>query len=441
MNVKIEDLSSVKKKLSFEVPAEQVDSEIQKAYKKIAKTAKVKGFRAGKVPQPILEKHYGPQMEEQVLGRLINDSYFKALVEHRIPAISDPEIIENSPLEKGKTFSYEAQVEVKPEVEAKDYVGIALQKEKFEPEAKVIDERIEEMRAARAQIEVTSRKTARSGDSVVIDFEGFVDGVPFEGGAAEGHVLELGSGSFIPGFEEQLEGMKRDDEKDVEVTFPENYGNKDLAGKPALFKVKLHEIKEKVLPKLDDDFAKGFGLETFAELRQKLDEDYQTQERNRVEGDLRERLVTALIERNPVEVPEAMLAGQLDYMLENVRNRMKSQGMTMEMLGMNETSFKAMYRETGVKQVQGSLLLEALARQENLKVEDSEIDGKLEEIARMANAPLEAVKKHYAGEDARRGLISQIAEEKVVQFLLEKAKIEEVDKDQLAAQNSNDDKE
>ncbi|WP_027715745.1 trigger factor [Desulfuromonas sp. TF] len=441
MNVQIEDVSSIKKKLSFEVAAEQVDAEIRKTYQKIAKTAKVKGFRPGKIPQAVLEKYYAPQMEEQVLGRLINDSYFKALVEHRISAVSDPEIVESSPLEKGKAFSYEAEVEVKPEIEVKDYTGLILQKESFEPEPQVVKDRLEELRVGRSQMEVSSREEARGGDFVVIDFEGFVDGEAFEGGKAEGHVLELGSGSFIPGFEEQLEGMKREEGREIEVTFPEEYGNKELAGKPATFKVRLREIKEKVLPELDDEFAKGFGLESFDKLREEIDTSYRTQEKNRIDGDLRERLMNALIERNPVEVPEAMVSNQLDYMLGNVRNRMQSQGMSLEMLGLNEDSFKQMYRETAVKQVQGSLILEAVAKQENLKVEDSEIDGKLEEIAAMANAPLDAVKKHYAGDDARRGLIMQIAEEKVVRFLLDNSTVEEVNKASLAESDQGEEKE
>jgi len=441
MNVQIEDVSSVKKKLSFEVAAEQVDAEIRKTYQKIAKTAKVKGFRPGKIPQAVLEKYYAPQMEEQVLGRLINDSYFKALVEHRIAAVSDPEIVESSPLEKGKSFSYEAEVEVKPEIEVRDYAGLVLQKEKFEPDPQVVEERLEELRSGRSQMEVSSREVAKGGDFVVIDFEGFVDGEAFEGGKAEGHVLELGSGTFIPGFEEQLEGMKRGEERKIEVTFPEEYGNKELAGKPATFKVVLREIKEKVLPEFDDEFAKGFGLESFEKLKEEIDTSFRTQEKNRIEGDLRERLMTALIERNPVEVPETMISNQLDYMLGNVRDRMKSQGMSLEMLGMNEDSFKQMYRETAVKQVQGSLILEAVARQENLKVEDSEIDGKLEEIASMANAPVDAVKKHYAGDEARRALIMQIAEEKVVRFLLDKSTVEEVEKANLVESEQGDEKE
>lgn len=435
MNVTVEDLSSIKKKLSFELTAETVDAEIEKAYQKLAKTAKIKGFRPGKAPRSVVEKYYAPQMEEQVLGRLINDSYFKALVEHKVPAISDPEIVESSPLQKGQVFTYQAHVEIKPEVEVKDYTGLSLKKEKFVEDPTVVDQRLDELAIGRTQLQVSDREEAQDGDHVVIDFEGFLDGVAFEGGKADGHVLELGSKTLIPGFEEQIVGMKRGEEKDINVTFPEDYGNKALAGKPTVFKIKLHEIKEQVAPELNDEFAKGFGLESLQELRERLDENHRTQEQNRIDGDLRERMMTVLIERNPMEVPESMVNSQLDYMMHNIGSRLKNQGLSLEMMGMNESSFKQMYRDTAVNQVKGSLILEGVGRQEGISVEDSEIDGRLDEIARMSNAPLETVQKHYADPDARRGLIAQITEEKVVQFLLDNSTIEEVDKEQLAADN------
>ncbi|AMV72790.1 trigger factor [Desulfuromonas carbonis] len=438
MNVKIEEISSVRKKLSFELPADHVAAEIDKAYSKIGKSAKLPGFRPGKVPRAILERQFAPQMEEQVLSRLINDSYFKALFEHKILAIADPEIVDSGVIAKGQPFTYEAHVEVKPEFTAKDYTGLKLEKERFEADPEVTDKRIEEMRASRAEMVVSTRKKARKGDFVVIDFEGFLKGEAFEGGKAEGHQLELGSGSFIPGFEEQLEGMKREEEKEIQVTFPADYGNEELAGQEVTFKVRLHEIKEKELPALDDEFAKGFGLDSVAELRARLEENYLTQERNRIDGDLRERLMEALIAANPVEAPETMVSGQLDYMLANIRSRMQSQGMSLEMLGMNEESFRAMYRDTAVKQVQGTLILEAIGRQEGLQVEESEIDGKLEQIAAMSNAPIDAVKRHYGNEDARRGLLLQMGEEKVIEFLLAGAQISEVAKADLAAKSTDD---
>ena len=432
MNVRVEDVSSIKKKLVFEVAPERVDKEISKAYRKIGKTAKVKGFRAGKVPESVLEKYYGYQMEQEVLKGLINDTFFKALQEHEIAAVGEPNIVDSSGVTKGAAFTYEAEVEIKPEVTAKDYTKVALEKEKFTVEPKMVESRLEEMRASRAQVEVTSRKKARAGDSVIIDFEGFIGDEAFAGGKGDDYLLELGSGSFIPGFEDQVVGMQRDQAKDVTVTFPEDYGQKELAGKPAVFKVVLKEIKEKVVPALDDEFAKGFGVETLDELKEQLQKSHEAQETSRIENDLREKLVGILIERNPIEVPAAMIASQLDYMYQNISNRMRSQGMTPEMLGLTPENFRENYRQTAIDQVKGTLLLEAIGRQENLVADESEIDAKLAEIAEMANAPLDMVKKYYAGAEARSGLLAQIGEEKVVRFLLDNAKIKEVSADKLA---------
>lgn len=425
MNVKVEDVSSIKKKLIFEVAPERVEKEVRRAYKKIGKSAKVKGFRSGKVPESVLEKYYGAEMEQEVLTRLINETYFKALQENEIPAVGEPSIVDSSGVIKGQAFTYEAEVEVKPDITAKDYTKLALEKEKLVIDPKVVEARLEEMRTSRAQLEVSTRKKARSGDSVVIDFEGFIGDEAFAGGKGEDYLLELGSGSFIPGFEDQVVGMKRDEAKDVEVAFPEEYGQPDLAGKPAVFKVVLKEIKEKVVPELDDEFAKGFGVETLEELKTQLTTSYETQEKSRVENDLREKLVAALIECNPIEVPDAMVAKQLDYMYDNISNRMQSQGMSVAMLGITPENFRENYRQTAIEQVSGTLILEAIGRQEKITAEEGEVDAKLEEIATMANAPLDAVKKYYAGAEARSGLMAQIAEEKVIDFLIKNAKVKE----------------
>jgi trigger factor len=432
MNVAIEEISSIKKRLSFEVPAETVAIEIEKAYQKIGQSAKIKGFRAGKIPRPILEQYYAPQMEQQVINRLINDSYIKALDTHDINVLSDPKIIDNSLIEHGKPFTYAAEVEVSPQVTARDYADLVLQKERFVFDETSIEKQLEEMRQGRAEVVDASRDSAALGDHVVIDFAGSVDGVLFEGGSAEDFTLELGSGQFIPGFEEQVVGMKIDEARDVQVTFPEEYGSAELAGKPAVFAVTLKKVREKVAPELSDDFAKGFGLESLTELREKLTENAKTQETNRIDGDLRERLVTALIERNPLEVPETLVQNQLGYMLANIRQRLESQGMKLEMMGITEESFKQMYRDTAISQVQGTLILTAIATQEKITVDESEIDSRLEEIAKMANAPIEAVRKHYAREDARIGLMAQISEEKTIRFLLEKSQLTEVDKEELS---------
>ncbi len=430
MTVEVKDLSSVKKELVFEVGAEAVAVEIEKAYKSFGRTAKLRGFRAGKVPRKVLEQHYAHQVSDRVLGQLINETYRKALVEHRIPAIAEPTVVEVSGVEKGKSLTFTAQVEIRPEVVASNYKGVEVKKELYVADAGIVDARLEEMRNSAAKLESSTRKVAREGDTVLIDFEGSVDGDTFAGGQAQDYSLELGSGSFIPGFEDQIVRMKRDQEKDVEVTFPESYGAKELAGRPAIFKVLLKDIKEKVLPELNDEFAKEAGLETLDELRAKIAEDFETQEKSRIDSDLRERLMTELLERNQIEVPEAMVAGQLDYMLANAKGRLQSQGMSMEMLGLTPESFNENYRDTAVKQVQGGLLLSAIAKQEGISVGDDEVASRLQEIADAHNVDLDTVKKSYSG-NARQGLVAQMTEDKVLESLIAEAVVEEVSKDVL----------
>ncbi len=439
MNVQVEDISPIKKKISVEVSVDRVSDEITKAYKKIAKNAKVKGFRQGKVPMTVVEQYFAEQMEQEVIGKLINESYYKALVDNDVQAISEPKIEATDSLAKGKTFTFEAHVEVKPAIVAVNYSGLELKKEILKLDDQVVEDRINEMCSERDAQEVAARDDAQNGDFVTIDFEGFLDGEAFAGGAAQEHALEIGSGSFIPGFEEQLVGMKRGEEKEINVTFPAEYGNKDLAGKEAVFQVKIKEIKVKVCAELDDDLAKELGADSVADLRLKVADGYKSQEEQRVEEDLKERLMTGLVDNNVFEVPETMIVRQLEFMQRNISNRLKKQGMTLEMMGMNDESFRGMYRETAIKQVQGSLILESIGQQENISVDDSEIDGRLEEIATMANAPMDEVKKYYAGEDARKNLLAQIEEEKVITFLLGQSRLTEVSKDELAEKEADTD--
>ncbi len=431
MNTQVEDLSPVKKKISVAVDAAQVTQEITSVYAKIARNAKLKGFRQGKVPMRLVKQYYAEQMEQEVVGKLINDTYFKAITDNEIAAIGEPAIQNSGELAEEKAFTYEFHVEVKPKIENLTYSGLSLKQEIYAFDDSAIDTQIEQMLDSRTQKEPVERDVVQSGDFVTLDFEGFVDAEAFAGGAAQDHELEIGSGSFIPGFEDQLVGMKRGEEGEVKVTFPEDYGNDDLAGKEAIFKVKISEIKEKIVPALTDELAQEFGAESAEDLREKIGENLARQEKQRIEEELKERLMAQLVERNPMEVPETMVAGQLDFMLQNIKGRLKSQGMTLEMMGLNEEAFRAMYRDTAVKQVQGSLILEGIGSAENISVDEGEIDARLEEIAEMANAPLEDVKKHYSAENTKEGLLAQIEEEKVIAYLLGQADIQQLSKEEL----------
>jgi trigger factor len=433
MNVTVEELSTIKKKLVVEIAADQVSQEIEKAYKKIAKSVTVKGFRKGKVPRRILEQQYASRMENDVVGSLVNDSLYAAMIENKVNPVSQPQIVESSKVEIGKPFTYEAEVEIRPEVEAKDYTGLKLEKEKFEFDESIVEERLNQLTESRSSLEVTSRKKARDGDTVIIDFEGSIDGSLFENGSAKDHQLELGTGSFIPGFEEQIVGMKREEEREVEVSFPENYGAKELAGKPAKFKVELKEIKEKVAPKANDDLAKEVGFDSLKELKVRIRDDSMREQTDRVGNQMQEQMMDLLVKANSFEVPEGMIQSQLEHLKQNFTQRLQSQGMSLEMLGMNDEGFAVAYREMADKQVRGELILDAIASQEELKVEDAEIDVKIEELAKQSNAEVEQVKAYFANPQAKEGLVGQILQEKVVAFVVDRAEVTEVEPKQEEA--------
>jgi len=427
MKVTVEDLSPIKKKLSLEIDADTVDVELENAYKKISKTADIKGFRKGKVPKKILEQHYGSKAQYDAAGPLINNSLYKALLDNKIEAVSQPEVTESGAVEAGKPFLYEAEVEVRPEVVAKDYTKLKLEKEKFSFDETAVQQQLEHIVNSRTVLEVTSRKKARDGDTVIIDFEGFIEGTAFDNGAGTDFELALGSNSFIPGFEAQLVGMKREQEKEVEVTFPEGYGSKDLAGKPAVFKVLLKEIKEKIVPKIDDALAKELDAKNLDELKVQIKENTITQEKKRIDGQLQENLMTALIENNSFAVPEGMIENQLHHLKDSFTRNLKAQGMSLEMLGMDNESFSKTYREMAVAKVQGELLLDAIAEQEKIVVEESEIEEKKQSFADESDVPFDQVQKYFEGEQNLAGLKGQILQEKVTKFLLDQAIVTEVE--------------
>ncbi len=427
MNVTVEELSPIKKKLTIEVHADLVASELDSAFKKIAKTANIKGFRKGKVPKQILEQQYGPKAHYDTIGSLINNSLYKALIDNKIEAVAQPEVVQTGAIEEGKTFSYEAEVEVRPEVTAKDYTGLELQKDKLIFDDSAVDQQLEQMQQSKIQLVATESDSARNHDTVVIDFTGYIDGEAFENGAAQDYQLELGSNSFIPGFEEQVVGMKRDEERDISVAFPEAYGAKNLAGKDAVFKVVLKEIKEKKVPALDDDFAKELEAESLDQLKEKTRDNLKAQQQQQIDSQLQENLMNALLEKNPFEVPDGMVMNQLMYLKDSFSQRLKAQGMSLEMLGMNDESFNKTYWDMATQQVKGEMILDAIAQQEKIVVADDEIEKKFADFAGQSNTPLEQVKKFFENDQTLRGLKGQLLQEKVSAFLLDKAVITEVE--------------
>lgn len=432
MQIKVEELSKVKRKINFEIPAGRVAEEIDKVYEQIRKRAAIKGFRKGKAPQAFLEKHFSGQMEADVLKNLVNETYFNALLEQKIFPVGHP-AIEMDELKKGEPLTYSATVEVFPDVEVKEFDGLEIKKEKYQFDEAVVDARLKEMQDSMAQMKPVEDRPAALGDFVTLDFVGSIDGMPFENGSAENFVLELGSGKFIPGFEEQLAGLNVGAQSEIGVTFPESYGKDELAGKAATFAVTIKEIKAKELPPLDDEFAKEFGeFETVQELRDKLAELHEKQEKDRIENEVRERLVNVLIEKNDLDVPETLVERQLESMLESTKKRLFLQRVTLDMMGLDDDQYRTRFRDTALTQVKGALLLEALAKKEGIVAESADMDAKFGQIAAQSGQTPDKVRDYYQqNSEARENLSAKVREDKVIDFILDRSKITEVSRDEL----------
>lgn len=434
MQVNVEQLSSIKKKISFEIPAERVQAETDKVFSEIRKRAVVPGFRKGKAPEGLLRKSYQEQVVGDVMKNLFNDTYFKYVQENNIFPVGYP-VLDTDPLTEGAPFTYSATIEVFPEVTINNYEGFELLKEKYVADQAAVDSRINQMRENMSQLRpLAEERPAAMGDHVIIDFEGFVDGEKLDGGDATDHQLELGSNSFIPGFEEQVVGMNVGEQKKIKIAFPDPYHSAELAGKPVEFSVTLKDIKVKEMPELDDDFAQEFGeFETLAELKTKVAETIEKQEKERIERDFKDSLLKTLIERNDFELPEAMIDRQLASMLENSKQRLQAQRMTLEMMGLDEQGYKAQFRPVAASQVKGALLMHELATKVGIEVAASDIEAYLRRVAEESGQDYERISKYYLqSDDAKQGLEEQIREEKVVELIASKAVISEKVRAELA---------
>ncbi len=429
MQVTVETINPVTKKVSIEIPAERVDAEIEKAYTGIQKKAKLQGFRPGKAPMQLIRRTYSDAMRDEVMRRFYEQTLFKALDEHKIEPVDSP-TIESDILEQGSSFKYSALVEIMPEILLNEYTGFEVSKEKFVLNPENIEGEIKRMQENMAQlVPLAEDAVVENGHTVSLDYTFSVEGFPGEDGSAEDAELEVGANRMLPGFEEQLVGLKRGDRKEISITLPEDYRNKDAAGKPGLFQVTLKEIKRKELPELDDEFAQQFGdYETMDQLRAQMGEYLEKQENERIENELKERVIQTLISKNPLDVPQSMVKRQLDHMLENLQNRLKSQRMSLDMMGLDEEGFRQRFRDSAEDKVKGGLLLMALVEKENITVSDDDLTERFEQISGGNPDMLVRIKEYYASnKGARNSLISEIKEDKAIRFLLDNAVVSEVE--------------
>ena len=425
MSLQVERLEHNMAKLTIEVPAEEVEKALQAAYLKERGKISLPGFRKGRVPRQMIEKMYGPEVfYDEAANRMISEAYAKAYDECELELVSQPKI-EITQLEKGKEFIFTAEVAVKPEVKLGEYKGLKVDKVSTRVTQKEVDEEIDKERERNARtIDVTDR-AVQDKDQITLDFEGFVDGVAFEGGKASDYPLTIGSGAFIPGFEDQLVGAKKDDNVDVVVTFPEDYHAEELKGKEAVFKCTVHEIKAKELPEIDDEFAAEVSefdtLDEYkAHVKAKIKEQKATDGKRKQE----DQAVEQAIKNASYEIPDAMVDTQISQMANDFAQRIQSQGLTMEQYyqftGMTEEKMNEEFKPQAVKRIETRLVLEAIAKAENIEISDEKLD---EEIAKMAEAyKMEADKlKEFMGDAEKKQMKEDMAVQEAVTFLVENA--------------------
>ncbi|EAE8347462.1 trigger factor [Listeria monocytogenes] len=398
MSVKWEKQEGNVGKLTFEIEQEKVKEGLDRAFVKVRKTLNVPGFRKGKVPRQIFNQRFGEEaLFQDALDILLPEVYSAAIDEAGIDPVDTPQVNIES-MEKGETWVLTAEVTVKPEVKLGDYKGLEVEKRETELTTEELEAELKQLQERQAELVVKEDAPAENGDTVILDFEGFKDGVAFEGGQAENHSLELGSGQFIPGFEEKLVGLKAGDEADIELTFPEEYHAEDLAGQPVVFKVKLHEIKTKEVPALDDELAKDIDeeVESLDELKEKISKRLQEAKEESVAQAKQEEVIAKAVENAEVDIPHAMVHHEADHLMNHFAQDLQAQGLTPELYyqftGQTEEAMHAQMEKDAEKRVKMNLVLEAIAEAENIEPTEEAIDEEISTLAEKYGMEKDAVR-------------------------------------------------
>lgn len=422
MSLQVERLEHNMAKLTIEVPAEEVEKALQAAYLKERGKISLPGFRKGRVPRQMIEKMYGPEVfYDEAANRMISEAYAKAYDECELELVSQPKI-EITQLEKGKEFIFTAEVAVKPEVKLGEYKGLKVDKVSTRVTQKEVDEEIDKERERNARtIDVTDR-AVQDKDQITLDFEGFVDGVAFEGGKASDYPLTIGSGAFIPGFEDQLIGANIDEEKEINVTFPEEYQAKELAGKAAVFKCTVHSIKAKELPELDDEFVSDVSEKSETVDAYKAEVKAKIKERKENEGKQKreDQSVEQTVANAEMDIPEAMISFQSRQMVDDFARRIMQQGMTMEQYfqftGLSEEKMMEEFKPEAEKRIRTRLTLEAIVAAENIEVSEERLDEELQKMADSYKMEVDKLKE-YMGENEKKQMKEDIAIQEAVTLI------------------------
>ena len=426
MSIKIEKTENNNElKLEFTIEAKKFDEGMKKVYAKSAKYFNIPGFRKGKAPMAMVEKQYGAEIfYEDTFNEIVPEEYERELEENKIEAVSRPDI-EVKQIGKGQDLIFTAIVQTKPEVKLGKYKGISLKKVAYTVKDEDIEHELGHMADRNARLVNIEDRPVENGDITVIDFEGFVDGKAFEGGKAENHELTIGSNTFIPGFEDQIIGMKIEEEKDINVTFPEEYFSEELKGKEATFKVKLHEIKKKELPALDDEFAKDTSeFDTLEELKNSIKEKLEHENKHRAEHEIEDAAIKAVVDAVEVDIPSGMIDVEIDNMIRDMETRLSYQGMKLDqylqMIGKTMEDFRKENEEQAKTAVKTRLTLEAIVNAEKIEPAEEDVNNKLKEMAGMYGQEEEKLKENVQFVNYVK---DSLKNEAVIKFIIDNAKI------------------
>ena len=437
MSVQVENLEKNMAKLTIEVSAEELEKALQSAYLKQKKNISIPGFRKGKVPRAMIEKMYGAGVfYEDAANALIPQAYSQAAEESKLDIVSRPEIHVEQ-IEKGKPFIFTAEVAVKPDVTLGEYKGVAVPVSHTEVTDEEVEAELKKEQEKNSRTITVEDRAAEKGDIVTIDFEGTVDGETFQGGSGKDYPLTLGSGTFIPGFEDQLVGAKAEDVVDVHVTFPEDYNSEELKGKAAVFKCTVHKIETKELPELDDDFAKVVSeIDTLDEYKNSLREDLKKKKEDEAKREKENAAVDKAVANAQMEIPDAMLDTQAAQMVDNFARRLSAQGMSMEQYmqytGQNAAALQEQMKPQALKQIQTRLVLEKVAQVENIQISDERLEEEFEKMAKMYGMEKDKLKE-ILGDAEKDQMREDLAVQEAATFLADNAvETEEKEEDQAA---------
>ena len=425
MNVKVENTENKNEvKLTFNIEAEKFEAAMKKVYAKTAKYFNIPGFRKGKAPMQLVERQYGSAIfYEDAFNELVPEIYDEAIRENKVEAVSKPEI-DIVQMEKGKELIFTAVVETKPEVELGKYKGIEIKKIEYTTSDKDIEHELGHMAERNARLVTIEDRPVEKGDITTIDFDGSIDGVQFDGGKAENHELEIGSNTFIPGFEDQIIGMKLEEERDIKVKFPEDYFSKDLAGRDAVFKVKLHEIKKKELPKIDDEFAKDVSeFDTLEELKNSIKEKLDTENAEKAKYETEEEAIKTVCDNTKLDIPNGMIEMEIDNMVRDMETRLSYQGLNLQqylqIMGKTEEDIRSNFKEQAEKSVKSRLVLEAIVKAEKIEATPDEVTDKVKEMAKQYGRKEEELLENAQLKDY---ISESLKTEKAIDFIVKNAK-------------------